>query len=130
MEILQITLAILSLFYGFFCFIGIFRLVKIFAQKKVYKISYSFYIAMIFSSLARAGTFLMIMFESVKEYIHEDKNKKIEYLILTIPDMVYVCVFLTLIWHCLTQYIISHINVANDLNVFMNEDVPGMKKKN
>ena len=129
MEILQITLAILSLFYGFFCFIGIFRLVKIFAQKRVYKISYSFYIAMIFSSLARAGTFLMIMFEAVKEYIHEDKNKKIEYLILTIPDMVYVCVFLTLIWHCLTQYIISHINVANDLNVFMNEDVPGMKKK-
>lgn len=127
MEILLVTLAILSLFYGFFSFIAVFRLVKILSEKTVYKISYSFYVAMIFSSLARAGTFLMILFDPVKVYIQG--NRKIGYLILAIPDMVYVCVFLTLIWHCLTQYIISHINVANDLNVFMNEDVPSMKKK-
>ena len=50
------------------------------------------------------------------------------YFILGTPDMFFMCAYLILVWHFLNQYIINHINLANDKNIF-NDDVPEIKKK-
>ena len=124
----EITLIILGLFYGFFCLISLFRFFKILSEKKVYSIAYSFYIALFMSSLTRGGN-LVVLVTKLDDVISIVSNHWIKYLILVIPDMVYIIVFLILVWHYLSQYITSHINVANDLGVFLEEDVPAMKKK-
>ena len=124
----EITLTILALFYGFFCLISLFRFFKVLSEKKVYKIAYSFYIAIFMSSLTRGGN-LVVLVTQLDDIISVGSNHWIKYLILALPDMVYIIVFLILVWHFLSQYITSHINVANDLGVFLNEDVPSMKKK-
>ena len=42
--------------------------------------------------------------------------------------MIYMSVYLILVWHFLSKFIINHINLANDKNIFK-EDVPEIKKK-
>ena len=42
--------------------------------------------------------------------------------------MIYLSVYLTLVWLFLSKFIINHINLANNKNIFK-EDVQEIKKK-
>ena len=129
---MYITLVILDLFYAFFCLISIIRLFQILSSKKRYNISIVYYIAILCAMIARGSAFMMTIFDFEKESSKAENNakNKVHYLFLLVPDMVQICVFLVLVWHFLTHFIISHINVANDVNLFTDkeEDTPKLHK--
>jgi hypothetical protein len=76
---------------------------------------------MILCALIRGGEFIIVN--------HFQNNKtKFFYFIIGAPDMIYMSVYLILVWHFLSKFIINHINLANDKNIFK-EDVPEIKKK-
>ena len=76
---------------------------------------------MILGTLIRGGECIAI------EHFQNDKSKFF-YFIIGSPNMFFMCVYLILVWHFLSKYIINHINLANDRNIFK-EDVPEIKQK-
>ena len=77
---------------------------------------------MILGTLIRGGECIAV------DHFRNDKSKFF-YFIIGAPNMFFMCVYLILVWHFLSKYIINHINLANDRNIFK-EDVPEIKKKN
>lgn len=121
-NLLSIALIILAIFYVFFFFLALFRLIKILKEKNKLYISIVFYIGLGISALTRGSTLYLL----ISEY---SNNIELIYLLLVIPDMIYLCVFLVLIWHCLATYTSSHIQLANDRGVFDGLDEPVITKK-
>ena len=46
---------------------------------------------------------------------------------MTIPDLLNICVYLLLVWYFFANFIYSHINLANDMNLFMRDDGGNIK---
>ena len=120
---LSFDLAILSLsiIYFFFSLICFYTFIRTISSKSIYKICIPFYLVMLISALIRGGK--LIACDLLKNNL-----TRFFYFILGTPDMFFMCAYLILVWHFLNQYIINHINLANDKNIF-NDDVPEIKKK-
>ncbi len=122
MGLLAIALIALGLFYLVICLISILRCIQVWKSKSSIKVSISFYTGMFITSLGRGITLYLISLELVPEKIDKDKAITVFiYLMIIIPDMLCVCVFIFLVWYFYANFILSHINVANDLNLFFKE---------
>ena len=111
----------LSIIYFFFTLVSFYIFIRTISSKSIYKICIPYYIGMILCTLLRGGEFIVIN--------HFQNNiTKFIYFIMGTPNMIFMCVYLFLVWHFLSKFIINHINVANDKNIFK-EDVPEIKKK-
>ena len=111
----------LSIIYFLLTFASIYIFIRTISSKSFYKICIPYYIGMILGTLIRGGEFILVN--------HFQNNKtKFFYFIIGAPDMIYMSVYLILVWHFLSKFIINHINLANDKNIFK-EDVPEIKKK-
>ena len=111
----------LSIIYFFFALISFYTFIRTISSKSFYQICILYYLGMILCALIRGGEFIIVN--------HFQNNKtKFFYFIIGAPDMIYMSVYLILVWHFLSKFIINHINLANDKNIFK-EDVPEIKKK-
>lgn len=119
--LLSIAFTILAIFYSAFSVLAIFRLVKILREKNILSISIFFYLSLSISTITRGVSLFFL------SYGYELGEMK--YLLLVIPDMIYLCAFLVLIWHFLMSYSSSHIQLANDGGVFEGSDEPAINKK-
>jgi hypothetical protein len=122
MGFLAFALVALGIFYLVISLISIFRFFQVWKSKSAIKLSMSFYTGMFISSIGRGITLYLISLKLVPEYI--DKSKAVSvfiYLMIIIPDMLCVCVFIFLVWYFYANFILSHINIANDLNLFFKE---------
>lgn len=119
-QLSEIALYSLAAFYAFFALISFIRLYKIVYKTVIYKISIVFYLGMFVSSICRGGTLLYITTTLAKS--NESSQNKVVYFLLVLPDMVYLCVYLVLVWHFFKYFMISHINTANDLNIFVKDE--------
>lgn len=133
MGILQFALIALSLFYLVLAIYSIIRLIKVFTEKNAIKISIAFYFGMLLSALARVITLYLISIRIITPNKRDsDENKALNifiYLMIIIPDMTSLCVYLFLIWYFYANFILSHINIANDLRLFSKIDEPTLSKK-
>ena len=111
----------LSIIYFLFTFASIYIFIRTISSKSFYKICIPYYIGMILGTLIRGGECIAV------DHFRNDKSKFF-YFIIGAPNMFFMCVYLILVWHFLSKYIINHINLANDRNIFK-EDVPEIKKK-
>ena len=111
----------LSIIYFLLTFASIYIFIRTISSKSFYKICIPYYIGMILGTLIRGGECIAI------EHFQNDKSKFF-YFIIGSPNMFFMCVYLILVWHFLSKYIINHINLANDRNIFK-EDVPEIKQK-
>ena len=127
---IYITLLILDLFYAFFSFISLIRLFQIISYKHHKNISILYYITIFLAMISRGIAFLI----SILHYFNKvtqpsSTTTTFQHLFLLTPDMIHICLLFILFWHFFAHYILSHINVANDVNVFKNkeEDIPKLQ---
>ena len=113
----NLPIAILNLFYVVFVIISIYRFFRLIFNPNKTKISILYYIGLLGVSIGRVITFSFMAFMEIV-------NKEYFYLAVTVPEMIYLCECLVLLWHFLSNYISSRINVSDDIEVFSNEDVP------
>jgi hypothetical protein len=122
MGFLAFALVALGIFYLVISLISIFRFIQVWKSHSAIKLSMSFYTGMFISSIGRGITLYLISLKLVPEYIDKSKASSVFiYLMIIIPDMLCVCVFLFLVWYFYANFILSHINIANDLNLFFND---------
>lgn len=127
---IYITLLILDLFYAFFSLISLIRLFQIISYKHRKNISILYYITIFFAMISRGIAFLI----SILNYLNKDTQPStttttFQHLFLLTPDMIHICLLFILFWHFFAHYILSHINVANDVNVFKTkeQDIPKLQ---
>jgi hypothetical protein len=130
---LNIGLLVIAIVYIIVIIFSIMRIVKVSMTKNAIKIAIAFYCSMLTASLARAIT---LYFVSGLSTIVTDETKTgdaktnfLFYLFMVIPDMLNIGVFLFLSWYYFAHFILSHINLANDLHLFTKHDVPEISKK-
>ena len=121
MRLFDLVILTLSILYFLFAFICLSTFFQIITSKSIYILCYPYYIGMLFWAIIRGSEFI-----GFKLF----KNNQIElfYFLIAAPEILFLFSYLFLIWHFLTQYIINHINLANDKNIFK-EDVPDITKK-
>ena len=125
MEYFGITFIGNALFFGFFALICVKRIAEfIITQKKIYRIWIPIYIFLFFCNLIRGGS--LVYFGLTLD--PEKKNEQTQEVLMSTPYMFYLILYLLLIFHYLIYYINAHINIANDRNIFNNEN-PILTKK-
>lgn len=133
MGILQFSLIALALFYILITIYAMIRLYKILSRKNIIKISIAFYSGMVIASVSRAVTLYLININMITPEQQDEIGKTalniFIYLMIVIPDMLNVCVYLFLAWYFYAHFILSHINLANDLSLFLKNDTPTIKNK-
>jgi hypothetical protein len=129
MGILQLVLVVLGMLYLVVAVCSLLRLFKVAMSQSAIKISISFYSGMLIASIARAISLCLIGGNILAEDKIDIFTKMIAYLLIVIPDMLNVCVYLFLIWYFYANFILSHINIANDLRLFMKDDIPKISDK-
>ena len=67
---------------------------------------------MLITALSRSVSFCYLGF------FPSEKFNIISYLLIISPDMLNICVYLLLVWYFLSNLINSHINLANDVNLY------------
>lgn len=131
MGILQFALISLSIFYLVISFYSMIRLIRVCKSKTSIKVSIAFYTGMLLSSILRAITFYIIGINTLPS--KNDPNYQsltiFIYMMIVIPDMCNVCVYLFLIWYFFAYFILSHINLANDVSLFSKIDEPTISSK-
>ena len=115
-----ITLSLLMIYF-FFSFISLYSFFRTISSKSFYSICIPYYIGLTLCGITRGGVCLYCN-------IYKNKKSNFFYFLLSAPDLLIMCVYLILIWHFLNKYIINHINLANDKNIFK-EDVPEIINK-
>jgi hypothetical protein len=121
MDILQFALLALGLFYIIISIVSVIRFWKVFSSKSAIKISLGFYTGMFICSILRSISLYFISINLVPEQnLNDYKYAIFIYLLIIIPDMVTVCVYLFLAWYFYANFMLSHVNIAGDLNIFMN----------
>jgi hypothetical protein len=124
MGFLAFALVALGIFYTVICLIAIFRFFQVWKSKSSIKISMSFYMGLFITSLGRGITLYLISLELVPEKVDiKNISSVFIYLMIIIPDMLCICVFIFLVWYFYANFILSHINIANDLNLFFKEGI-------
>lgn len=123
MDVLQFSLIALAIFYLVIAFVSIFRIYKVTRNRSAIKISISFYLGMFLASIARAICFILISLHLVPEVTSEEIGQTIIYILLVIPDNLNICVYLFLAWYFFANFIQSHINLANDLGLFLDKGI-------
>ncbi len=120
MRLFDLVILTLSILYFLFAFICLSTFFRIITSKSIYILCYPYYIGMLFWAIIRGSEFI-----GFKLF----KNNQIElfYFLIAAPEILFLFSYLFLIWHFLTQYIINHINLANDKNIFK-EDLPDITK--
>jgi len=117
----DLTILSLSIIYFFFSFICLSILFRIITSKSIYILCIPYYILMLIWGIIRGSEFIGFKW-------FNNNQIKLFYFLIATPDVIFLFSYLFLIWHFLTQYIINHINLANDKNIFK-EDVPDIIKK-
>ena len=114
-----------SLFFGFFALICLKRIIEfIISKKKKHRIWIPLYISLFFCTIIRGGSLVYFGLTLTPE----KNNEQAQEVLMSTPYMVYLFLYLLLIFHYLIYYINSHINLANDKNIFNNE-IPNLTKK-
>lgn len=129
MIILNFCFLSCAIFYLVLCLLAILRLIKLCRIEDSLKLAIVFYMSMLMATLSRAISFYLIsgIFSPI---ISKDIDYNVLlYLLIVIPDMINVCVYLFLVWYFFANFILSHINLANDLNLFLNDDTPTINNK-
>ena len=126
--LINLALLFLSLLYLFFAIISLLLIIKLIRSKdSLYNISYFFYSGLLLTTIFRTINLIIISFKN------DDVQNSIFLfnILVLLPDMLFTCFFFILVWHALIHYIVSHINVANDTNLYLstNDDDPKIKKK-
>jgi len=131
MGILQIILIFLSIIYLGISIGSLHRLCKVSTSQSAIKISIAFYSGMFIATTARAITIYLVSINIIPKSHDQDKTflQLIFYLMIVIPDMLNVCAYLFLVWYFFANFILSHINLANDLRLFMKNDNPMIQEK-
>ncbi len=127
-ELINSALLFLSLLYLFFAIISLLLIIKLIRSKdSLYNISYFFYSGLLLTTIFRTINLIIISFKN------DDVQNSIFLfnILVLLPDMLFTCFFFILVWHALIHYIVSHINVENDTNLYLstNDDDPKIKKK-
>jgi hypothetical protein len=76
---------------------------------------------MIIAALTRGISLYLI---SSKLIFISDKQSNIItllYVMIIFPDMLYICVYIILIWYYLASFLIAHVNLANDIMLFLKD---------
>lgn len=122
MEILQFSMISCGIFYLIICIFSVLRFFRVYKHKsKVTNISLFLYLSMIIAALARGTSLYLISFNLGEQ---KDKNDDLElfvYLMIICPDMLNICVYIILLWYYLASFIMAHINLANDLKLFLKD---------
>lgn len=131
MSILEFALIALGLFYIVIAILSAIRLFKVATSHTAIKIAIAFYSGMLLASITRAVTLYLI---SENMILPTDSNINTTYfifiyLMVVMPDMLNICVYLFLIWYFYANFILSHINLANDLRLFSQDDIPTISSK-
>lgn len=120
MEILQFSLISCGIFYAIICIFSILRYFRVYKSKnKVTNVSLFFYISMVIAALARGISLYLI-----SSHLDEEKKNDLElfiYLMIIFPDMLNICVYIILLWYYLATFIMAHVNLANDLKLFLKD---------
>jgi hypothetical protein len=119
MENLNFALIAIAIVYLIIVIFAALRFGKVVQSKKAIKISYAFYSGMFITALVRAITLYLLsgLVGSVPD--KKDLQDNIFfYLLIVTPDMLNICVFLFLAWYYFSHFILSHINLANDIGFF------------
>lgn len=127
-QILSFCLLACAIFNLILFIMALVRLYRICTTKNSLKISYSFYASMLFATLSRS-----LCFYFMSGYLEPQYGlwfvDTLLYLLIVIPDMLNICVYMFLVWYFYANYILSHIHLANDLNLFMRIDNPTISSK-
>jgi hypothetical protein len=122
MGFLAFALVALGIFYVVIALISIFRFFQVWKSNSAIKLSLFFYLGLFITSVGRGITLYLISVNIVPSSFDIDRLSSIFiYLMIIIPDMLCVCVFIFLVWYFYANFIQSHVNVANDLNLFSQE---------
>jgi hypothetical protein len=119
MDILQFALIALGLFYIIIAIVSVARFVKVFQSKSAIKISLAFYTGMFISSVLRSVSLYLISINLLPSKFKVIEYESFLYLLVVMPDMTTVCVYLFLCWYYYANFMLSHVNIANDLSIFM-----------
>ena len=116
-DLVILTLSIIYFFFAFICLSTFFRTIT---SKSIYILCIPYYIVMLIWAIIRGSEFIGFKLFT---------NNQIElfYFLIAAPDIFFLFSYLFLVWHFLLQYIINHINLANDKNIFK-EDLPDITK--
>ena len=129
MEIIGFSMISCGIFYLIICIFSILRFFRVYKSKnKVTNLSIFFYFSMIITSIARGVSLYLIstQLNTDKNLPNQldDKKDDLElyiYLMIIFPDMLNICVYILLIWYYLASFLMAHINIANDLRIFLKD---------
>jgi len=75
---------------------------------------------MFIAALAR-GISLYLISSNLEEKKRNNNLELFIYLMIIFPDMLNICVYIILLWYYLATFIMAHVNLANDLKLFLKE---------
>ncbi len=120
MEILQFSLISCGIFYAIICIFSLLRFFRVYNSiNKVTNVSLFFYLSMVIAALARGISLTLIS-------MHLEEKENLELfvnLMIIFPDMLNICVYIILLWYYLATFMIAHVNLANDLKLFLKEGI-------
>jgi hypothetical protein len=123
MEILPFSLIALSIFYAIVAIVAVLRFFKVLRSKSAIKISTAFYITMFIAAVARAVSLVLIAINMEPDQEKESYFLIFIYLMIIVPDMTNVCLYVFLVWYYYANFMLSHVNIANDLSIFMQNGI-------
>ncbi len=129
LSLIKTTLICLGMFYLGLIIAILFQFYKLCSQTIKLKIIYGFFSSLCLALVARALTIGLIILYS--DEILDEKNNlsNIIFILIIIPDMINCCVFIFLIWLFFNTYIISHISLARDIDLFKDEGAQLLKTR-
>lgn len=130
MSILSFALVALAIFYLVICLLALIRLIKVITLPSKSFLSIALYFGLLIASIARAVSLYLISTKLIEPTGKSDELDILVYLMIVMPDVLITCVYLFLVWYFFSNFIQAHINLANDLNVFLKtEDTPAINDK-
>lgn len=98
---------LLGLIYLVSCVFSLIRTVTLLRNQMTWKLTRLFYTWILLQTLLRTVTFAVAMFEL--------KETSVDYLILNIPDSLFISAYLILFWQLITVCMISHVTSTRTL---------------
>jgi len=98
---------ILGLLYLVSCGFALVRTVTLLRNQMTWKLTRLFYTWILLQTLLRTVTFAVAMFEL--------KETSVDYLILNVPDSLFISAYLILFWQLITVCMISHVSSTRTL---------------
>ena len=112
-QVAFLGLTILFLLYAVTMLFCLFRTFRLHKFSPDWKPSKGFYLSVLFQSCLRAVCFLVLLVSP-----REDLNDTLVFLLLSIPDSMFIVSFILLLWQVFLVFISAHTNTSATLAIF------------